>query len=51
MKQENVTPTEEKGQSTETNPQMTQIMELADKNFKVTILTAQWYKRKYAPNE
>lgn len=37
--QENTTPNEEKHQSMETDPEMTQIIELVDKDIKIVIIT------------
>lgn len=43
---------QEKHQSRETDPEMTEMMELADKNNKTAIITIFWvFKRKYEQNE
>lgn len=38
MKQENMTHNEEKNQSTETNPDLTEMLKLGDKNIKTVVI-------------
>lgn len=50
-KKENVTYTQEEKQSMKTNPKMTQMLKLADKDFKAAYFYAQGHRGKYTCNE